>query len=644
MEKFEVVWRLESDRAAATNTARFMSRYGIDSYSELVDRAAKDPEWFWEAVVDFLGLPFIKPWRAVRDTSRGHAWATWFVGGKFNLSHACVDRWAEQDPDRVAVKTQKETGEHTELTFAELQHEVGRLAGALRSLGVNRGDAVAAYLPMGQEAVVSLLAIARLGAVFIPVFSGYGAEAVASRLTDPKPMVLICANGFIRRGNLVAMKEVADEAARLADGIDHLLVVDYTDRRDTPMTTGRDVHWDEVVPQVAPVGPIETGTEDPVMIAYTSGTTGRPKGAVHVQAGLTVKLALEVAFQAEVQPGDVLMWATDMGWIMGPWMVIGGLANGVAIATYDGAPNYPGPDRIWQVASELGVTFLGISPTLIRALQPHGAEQARKHDLSRLKAFGSTGEPWNPDPWWWLFRDVGEETRPIVNLSGGTEIGACLLSVNLLQGLKPTSLGSPSLGIDADVYDAEGGPVKGEVGELVVRGSWPAMTRGFWNEPERYVATYWSRFDDTWVHGDWASIDGDGFWYLHGRSDDTLNIAGKRIGPAEIESAVVALDAVVEAAAIAIPHNVKGEAIAIFVVPVLGVEPDDALTLRVEEAVVSALGKAFRPEAIKWVEDLPRTRSAKIMRRVVKALALGEEAGDLSSLENPQSLKGIREL
>ena len=479
MENFEVVWRLDAERARATNTARFMDEHGIGSYPELVDRAAKDPEWFWASVIDFLDLPFARPWRTVRDTSRGHAWATWFVGGQFNMSEACVDRWAEQEPDRVAVKTQKETGETRELTFAELQDEVGRLAGALRFLGIDRGDAVTVYLPMGQEAVVSLLAVARLGAVFIPVFSGYRAGAVAGRLTDPKPKVLICANGFIRRGNLVAMKEVADEAAGLADGIDHLLVVDYADRPDTPMTEDRDVRWDEIVPQSDPVAPVATSTEDPVLIAYTSGTTGRPKGAVHVQAGLTVKLAEEVAFQAELQPGDVLMWATDMGWIMGPWMVIGGLANGVTIATYDGAPNYPGPDRIWQVASELGVTFLGISPTLIRAIQPHGADQARKHDLSRLRAFGSTGEPWNPDPWWWLFRDVGEETRPIVNVSGGTEIGACLLSVNLLQGLKPTSLGSPSLGIDADVYDADGKPVSGEVGELVVRGSWPGMTPRF---------------------------------------------------------------------------------------------------------------------------------------------------------------------
>jgi acetyl-CoA synthetase len=494
---------------------------------------------------------------------------------------------------------------------------------------------------MSAEAVVALLAVARIGAVFIPVFSGFGAEAVANRLRDPKPKILICANGFLRRGGLVEMKEMADRAVELAGGIDRLLVVDYADRGPTPMREGRDLWWGEALDGVEPYPVVPTAAEDPMLIAYTSGTTGPPKGAVHVHGGLGVQVAAEGAFQFDFHRDDVVMWATDMGWIMGPWIVVAGLANGAAVATYDGAPDYPGPDRIWQVASELGLTFLGISPTLIRSLQRHGAEHAHRHDLSRLRTFGSTGEPWNPDPWWWLFRDIGGETRPIVNISGGTEIGACLLSVNLLQGIKPTSLGGPSLGIDADVYDTEGRPVRGEVGELVVRGSWPGRTRGFWNEPERYLATYWERFPETWVHGDWASIDDDGFWYLHGRSDDTLNIAGKRIGPAEIESVAVAFPQVVMAAAIGVPDEIKGEAIALYLVAASGVEPDDRLTSEIEGALVETLGKSFRPQAIRWVSDLPRTRSAKIMRRVVKALALGHEPGDLSSLENPESLEGI---
>jgi acetyl-CoA synthetase len=619
----------------------FMEAHAIETVGELRARSTADPEWFWAAVVDHLGLPFDGPWRAVRDTSRGHPWATWFVGSRFSMSRACVDRWADEDPDRVALRTEKETGETRELSFGELREEISRLAGALADIGVSRRDAVAVYLPMGQEAVVALLAVARIGAIFIPVFSGYAAEAVATRLDDPRPKALICANGFQRRGSLVEMKEVADSAIDIVGGIDHVLVVQYTDRPETPMAAGRDRWWHDVVPEAAPLGPAPTNAEDPVLIAYTSGTTGRPKGAVHVQAGLTVKLAAEGAFHAEIGRDDVVMWATDMGWIMGPWTVVAALSNGAAVAAYDGAPDHPGPDRIWGVASRLGVTFLGISPTLIRALQPHGAEQARRHDLSRLRSFGSTGEPWNPDPWWWLFEEVGENTRPIVNITGGTEIGAVIVGVNLLEGLKPTSVGAPSFGVDADIFDRDGNPVRDEVGELVIRGSWPSMTRGFWGEPDRYLETYWSRFPDVWVHGDWASIDADGFWYLHGRSDDTLNIAGKRIGPAEIESVVVALPEVTMAAAVGMPDQVKGETIAIYVVPAPGVEADDGLTARVEAAVTGALGKAFRPGSVKWVGDLPRTRSAKIMRRVIKAVALGNDPGDLSGLENPESLGGL---
>ncbi len=642
MERFEIAWSADPDQAEATNTARFMREHDIAAFDDLVLRSAVDPEWFWASVVEFLGLPFDPGWTSVRDTSRGHSWATWFVGSGFNLSVACVDRWAAVNPDGLAVRSQKEGGETRELTFEELLEQVERVAGAMSELGVERGDAVAVYLPMGQEAIVALLAVSRLGAIFIPVFSGYAAEAVATRLHDPRPKLLLCANGFERRGAEIHMKETADEAVEIAGGISRILVVDYIDRDHTPITEGRDSWWHDVVPTAERLGPAKTRAEDPVLIAYTSGTTGRPKGAVHVQAGLTVKIAQEGAFQLDVKPGDVLMWATDMGWIMGPWMVVAGLANGAAVAAYDGAPNHPGPDRIWRVASELELTILGVSPTLIRALQPHGASQAHQYDLSSLRLFGSTGEPWNPEPWWWLFRDVGENRRPIMNISGGTEVGACILSTNLLQGLKPTALGKPALGMDADVYDDGGRPVRGEVGELVVRGSWPGMTRGFWNEPERYLATYWSRFEDTWVHGDWASIDEDGFWYLHGRSDDTLNIAGKRIGPAEVESVAVALDEVTMAAAIGVPDELKGESIALFLVPAPGVSPDDALTSRVIAACDTALGKAFRPSSVRWVDDLPRTRSQKIMRRVVKAVALGRDLGDLTSLENPQSLESLK--
>lgn len=639
-----IVWRPDEERASRTHTARFMARHGIATYDELYARSIDDPEWFWDAVVDYLGIPFTQPYHQVMDLSRGAPWARWFVGGQVNLSAACVDRWVESQGDLPAVIGEREDGESVAWTFSELREVVSRLAGGLARLGVQPGDAVGVFLPMSPEAIAAFLATARVGAVFIPIFSGYAAEAVANRLLDPRPRVLICADGFFRRGRLVEMKEVADAAVDIAGGgIDHVVVVRYAGRDDTPWTEGRDVAWADVL-RSEPADALPVDSEHPVMIAYTSGTTGRPKGSVHVHGGFTVKIAQEGAFLTDVHPGDRLMWATDMGWIMGPWMTVAALANGATAVTYDGAPDHPGPDRLWEVAEKHRLTHLGLSPTLIRALQPHGADQARRHDLSSLRAFGSTGEPLNPDPWWWLFREVGGEQVPIVNISGGTEIAAVILGVNLLQGLKPSSLGGPSLGMAADVVDSQGRSVRGEVGELVLRAPWPGMTRGFWKEPERYLATYWERFEGVWVHGDWASIDEDGFWFLHGRSDDTLNIAGKRVGPAEIESAVVALDEVVMAAAIGVPDPVKGEAVVVYAVPSPDAVDDPTLADRVSEEIVRVLGKAFRPAAVHLVRDLPRTRSAKIMRRVVRALALGEDPGDLSSLENPESLSGIGRL
>ncbi len=639
-----IVWSADPDRARRTHTARFMDRHGLADYPTLLSRSIADPDWFWESVVEHLGIPFTTPFGQVSDVSRGPEWTTWFQGGETNLCAACVDRWASATPDATAVRAEREDGTATTLTFTELREGVARLAGGLADLGVNRGDAVAVYLPMSAEAVIAFLAIARIGAIFIPIFSGYGAEAVAARLEDPRPSALVCADGFSRRGRAMAMKETADEAIALSPtGVDRVVVVAYAGRSDVPWTPGRDVQWDDLA-RSEPAEAEPVPSEHPVVIAYTSGTTGRPKGAVHVHGGLTVKIAQEGAFQTDLHPGDRLMWATDMGWIMGPWMVVAGLANGAGIVTYDGSPDHPGPDRIWHIVAKHRITHLGVSPTLIRTLQPHGAEIALQHDLSSLQVVGSTGEPWNPDPWWWLFKDLLGETVPIVNISGGTEIGACILSVNLLQGVKPTALGGPSLGMAADVVDADGAPVRGEVGELVVRKPWPGMTRGFWKEPDRYLATYWERFPGVWVHGDWASIDEDGFWYLHGRSDDTLNVAGKRVGPAEIESAVVALDEIVMAAAVGVPDPVKGEVVAIYAVPAPGADVREDLTERVSEAVVRTLGKAFRPGTVRLVDDLPRTRSAKIMRRVVRALALGEPPGDLSSLENPDALDGIGRL
>jgi acetyl-CoA synthetase len=437
------------------------------------------------------------------------------------------------------------------------------------------------------------------------------------------------------------MKTVADEAVAQAPSVEHVFVYRRFPNDECPMGE-LDVTWDEAFgSQSTELDAARLDPETPYMIAYTSGTTGKPKGSVHVHGGFLVKIAQEVNYQLDVRPGETLYWVTDMGWIMGPLEMVGGHANGAAVFMYEGAPNYPEADRLWEMCARHGITVLGISPTLVRALMPAGEEPVRKHDLSKLRILGSTGEPWNPEPYKWFSDVVGGGRIPIMNLSGGTEVGACFLGQAPVIPTKSCSLGTPSLGMAMDVFDADGKSVRGEVGELVCTKPWPAQTRGFWGSKDRYISTYWSRWPDVWVHGDWASIDEDGYWFLHGRSDDTLNIAGKRIGPAEFESAAVEHPAVIECAAVGIPHEVKGETVWCFCILRPGVDPTDELAAEIKKVIAADLGKAFTPSEIRFVEELPKTRSAKILRRAIRAKVLGEDPGDLSSLENPSAMEGI---
>jgi acetyl-CoA synthetase len=640
-----IVWRPSDEVARRANVTRFMRAHGIATEEELVRRSTADVAWFWDAAVHDLGLEFFEPYERVLDVSRGIEWATWFGGGSVNLAHNCVDRWADRTPDAVAVVWEGEEGAVRRLTYAELRERADALANGLTALGVGERDAVGIFLPMCPEAVVSVMACSKLGAVWLPIFSGFGADAVSTRLADAEAKVLVTADGFPRRGRVVRMKEIADEAVRLAPTVERVVVVPRLGRDDAPWDPGRDLAWGSLLERHA--GPFETrrlDPEHPLFVAYTSGTTGRPKGAVHVHGGFLVKIAEEVAYQVDVQPGDVLFWFADLGWIMGPWEVVGATALGATVFLYDGAPNHPGPDRLWAMIERHRITHLGVSPTLVRALIPAGEEPVRRHDRSSLRILASTGEPWNPEPYRWFFEEVGGGRLPIINLSGGTEVGACFLSPHPISPQKPCSLRGPALGMDVAVFRSDGteaGP--GEVGELVCRQPWPAMTRGLRGDPERYLNTYWRRFPGVWTHGDWASVDEEGFWFLHGRSDDTLNVAGKRLGPAEVES-ILTLDLrVAESAVVGIPDAIKGEAICCFVVLRPGVEsgPDQAEELRAR--VAEHLGPAFRPSRVVFVPELPRTRSAKILRRAIRAVVAGEDPGDLSSLENPSALEAIRE-
>jgi acetyl-CoA synthetase len=440
----------------------------------------------------------------------------------------------------------------------------------------------------------------------------------------------------------VPIKATADAAIAQAPSVRTVIVVSRI-HSEVALVSGRDHLWTDLVSrQPRECATERTDAEDPLMIIYTSGTSGRPKGAVHTHCGFPIKAAQDLIHCFDVHDGETMYWVSDMGWMMGPWEVFGMTLLGGTMVLYDGALDYPAPDRLWGIVERHRVNILGVSPTLVRALMRHGEAPVHLHNLASLRILGSTGEPWNPEPWRWFFDVIGGGWLPIINYSGGTEVSGGLVGGNVITPLKPAAFAGPPPGIAADVVDDQGRPVRNQVGELVVRAPWIGMTRGFWKDPERYEQTYWSRFTGVWVHGDWAAIDEDGLWYILGRSDDTIKIAGKRLGPAEVESVLVEHPFVLEAAAIGVPDETKGQALACFCVLRPEHAPTRALADELTALVSNHLGKPMRPSAVLFVRDLPKTRNAKVMRRVIRAAYLGEPPGDLSSLENPQALEEVR--
>ena len=637
----QIAWRPSREVIERSRLTSFMRRHDIRDFDALLERSTTDLDWFWRAVFDDLGIEFYEPFTQVVDLSKGPAWARWCVGARLNIVHNCLDKWEGTATDaRPAIRWEGEEGTHGALTYAELRAATNRCANALKSLGVVAGDRVAIFLPMGPELAAAFFAVVKIGAVVLPLFSGYGADAVAARLTDAEASVVITADGFWRRGQPVAMKAVADEAVAASPSVRHVILVSRIGT--TVVMHTRDRLWSDVVESQSSVCETErTSAEDPLMLIYTSGTTGRPKGAVHTHCGFPIKAAQDMAHGFDVQPGDAMYWVSDIGWMMGPWELFGMALIGGTSVLYDGALDYPGPDRLWALVERHRVNILGVSPTLVRALMKHGDAPVRAHDLSSLRILGSTGEPWNPEPWRWLFETAGGGRLPIINYSGGTEVSGGLVVGNVITPLKPAAFAGPPPGIAADVVDDQCRPVRNQVGELIVRAPWIGMTRGFWRDPERYEQTYWSRFPGVWVHGDWAAIDDDGLWYILGRSDDTIKIAGKRLGPAEVESVLVEHPAVLEAAAIGVPDEMKGQALVCFGVLRAGHAPSPALEQELMALVATRLGKPLKPAAVRFVRDLPKTRNAKVMRRVIRAAYLGDPPGDLSSLDNPQAVDEI---
>lgn len=637
----DFVWSPPPEFAQATNVARFMEKHGIEDVRSLLKRSVDEHEWFWDAIVEDLGIEFAEPYHTVVDASRGNAWADWYIGGRLNLTANCLERHAWSDhADRVCLISEREDGAVVELTFSELFKLVERCAAALVSLGVGKGDRVAAFMPMTHDVVVQMLATFKIGAVFIPIFKGFQPEAMVTRLRDAEPKVLFAADGSYWRGETVPIKGNTDAALSEVPGIRHVIVARYTDD-DIVWNLDRDIAWPDFLNRGEPIPTSMMDAMDPALILYTSGTSGSAKGTVHSHAGALVQIAKETGYAFDVKPDDRLFWLTDIGWMMGPWSIIGGLFHGATVVLYDGLFDYPSRDRLWEMLARHRVTVFGVSPTVMRIFMRRDPEEVTRHDLSSLRILGSTGEPCDERTWHWYFETVGGSRCPVINVSGGTDILGSFLSPLPIVPLKPCSLAAPGLGMAVDVWSEDGKPVRDEVGYLVATKPAPSMTRGLWNDPDRYMETYWSTWPEVWNHGDWAHIDKDGCWFVHGRADDTIKVSGRRIGPAEIEGALMASGKVAEAAAVGVPHDVKGEGIVCFVVPNPGQDPSEELRHELLVSVVGRLGKVCKPDAILFVSDLPKTSNAMILRRLVRDTYLGRSIGDRTSVHNPEALRAI---
>jgi acetyl-CoA synthetase len=631
-------WVPPPDRVDRYRISELVSHLGMADIAELAARAVKDPEWYFPAALEFLGAEWLRPWDLVHDGSDGEPLGRWFVGAGTNVSWLAVDRWG--DPGYPAVIWESDDGDTRTLSFPELGVEIRRASAGLRRLGVRRGDVVTMHLPVIPEAVIAMLAVARVGAIVAPAFSGYGVEPLAERLVLAGAKVIVTADGTVRRGKRVDLSSTALRAAAFARTVKHVVVV----RRlgDPPPTGPGILGWDELcgLDDGEPAEVLDGST--PWLLAFTSGSTGRPKGAVHTHGGISYGFMLDLGLPLDTRPGDRYFYPADMGWLAGPMGGVGPLTLGATVVLFDGVTDFPAPDRIWKLIEAHRVTHWGLAPTTARMLAVSGPEWVAPYELASLRIMGAAGEPWTLPAWRWLHRHVGRGRVPIINFSGGTEIGGMLVTGYPNVATPGGRFSGPALGIDADVVDERGRSLVGAEGELVVRRSWPHMTQGLWREPERYLASYWSTIPGLWVHGDRAVRHEDGSWEIIGRSDDVLKIAGKRVGPTEMESIVAEVDGVLAAAAVGVPHPTKGQVPVVVVVLAATRKGDVSLPGEVADHVARSFGKPLRPEAVLVVDTMPRTRSGKIHRRVLRGWVSGQDPGDLSTLDNPEIEAAVR--
>jgi len=625
-----------------SNIFQFMKKLNISSLDELTKKAKSEPEWFWSEVEKDIGIVWDIPYTKVKDDSKGIAKSRWFVNGCTNIYLSSVEKFAEQNPTKIAYHFVSEDGINSQITYSELDSKVSKLANALKSIGVKKGDVVSIYLPMIEEAILAILASAKIGAVQTVIFSGYSSDSLHIRLQDCKSKILFISDGFYRKGKPVSQKQIV-ETAIIDTMIEKIIVIPYKEIDDYNESE-KLIFYNNLVATQSNVCETEIlGSEEPLFILYTSGTTGKPKGVIQTHGGFSVFAGYQASYLIDTHENDLLFWPADIGWITGlVWNVYGLLIVGASAVIYDGALDFPDINQTWKILSKYQATIFGISPTAVRFFKKNNSEPLKLFSLDKIKNIPTTGEPLDEDSWWWLFEKVGNKKVPIMNLSGGTEIGGAMLSVFPGMKLKPSTVGIPIPGMNLDVFDENGNSVQNKNGYLVIKDSWPAMTRSLLNDDSRYIETYWSKFENVWFHGDYVYIDDDNLWYMRGRTDDVINVSGHRMSTAEIEQTVISHPEISDAASVAIPDEITGEAIVVFFVT--HNKTNLNLELEIFDHVSQKIGKIAKPKFVFQLSDLPKTRTGKIMRRLLKSKLLGQDLGDLSSLENPNVLDEISKI
>jgi acetyl-CoA synthetase len=628
-----------------------MRKHSIADYIQLVQKSNENIEWYWNAVNEDLNLEWFKKYDQIFDSSNGIPWTRWFINGKCNIMSNVIDRHAKNQPDKIAYIFENEKGDIRKISYRQLAYEVNLVACSLLDAGIKKGDVIAVYLPMVPEAFFSIFACSKIGAVHTTIFSGYGSKALHLRLKSSNAKMLITSYKMYRRSCIINLKSQWLPAARDTN-ISKIIVVGEEEGKED---AGQDLFNNKIISYKEFVANAKSNrkqcnteimnSEDSLFILYTSGTTGVPKGTIQVHGGFTLVAAQQTSFLIDMKPTDILFWYADIGWITGQtWVVYGSPLIGGTALIYDGVLDYPKPDTWCNLIDKHKVTIFGTSPTAIRIFIKSNLSISN-YDFQSLRILTTTGEPINKNAWIWYFENVGKKRCPIINLSGGTEIGGAIVSALPVMSLKPCTVGCPIPGFDADVFDDEGKHTN--KGYLVIKKPWPSMTRGILNDGSRFIETYWSKYKDVWYHGDLVFVDCDGLWYMQGRTDDIIKVAGHRIGSAEIEAAITSHPAVAEAVAIGMPDEVKGETIAVYAILnnkslAWNVANSDIIRNEIIEKVEDSVGKFACPTLVKFVNDLPKTRTGKLLRRLIRAkMSNSTEQEDLTTIENPTSLNDI---